>query len=391
MKRNGLCMGLPAAALAFGFVVMLSGCASTKNVINTPNPRSADTAWLNISLSLKVEQFDGKRVKWDSSNVIAITPGEHTLRIRGESRSASRPFTFPPGSYSYITVADNEITLVDVTDQVLHGSGSTYNVFSEAEKKAGVTRLSNGIGRIRAPDRKNVDNYGVYDISVDPASLVTLEITAKDGQLYVVEFDGERVFWVGDKDGSVIRIPAGQHSLSMDYSAERSGGGSPHFSDPVTGVLNLGFAIGSVIKNKLADKRDTSGINLNYEFHPGATYQLAFMKNPEKGGPYALAEIIPGKGAPRGQQRGRGSLFADTAVPAAAAAPVQASGAYNVAVNGNPTGPYAIDELRRMAQGGELTKDTMVWKEGMQQWAAAGTIEDLSGIWSSVPPPLPPR
>ena len=30
-------------------------------------------------------------------------------------------------------------------------------------------------------------------------------------------------------------------------------------------------------------------------------------------------------------------------------------------------------------------------REGMQQWAAAGTVDELSGIWASVPPPLPPR
>jgi hypothetical protein len=64
---------------------------------------------------------------------------------------------------------------------------------------------------------------------------------------------------------------------------------------------------------------------------------------------------------------------------------------YSVSVDGKPTGPFTIDELRQMAQKGQLLKDTFVWKEGMSQWATAGSIEELSTVWSSVPPPLPPR
>jgi hypothetical protein len=65
---------------------------------------------------------------------------------------------------------------------------------------------------------------------------------------------------------------------------------------------------------------------------------------------------------------------------------------YNVVINEQNNGPYDIAELRRMAQRGELTKDTLAWKEGMADWAEAGTIEALKGLFgTSNPPPIPKK
>lgn len=75
---------------------------------------------------------------------------------------------------------------------------------------------------------------------------------------------------------------------------------------------------------------------------------------------------------------------------ASAVVPVKMQSMYTVAIKGKQTGPHSYDELRQFALKGDLTKDTLVWKEGMRQWAAAGTIDEFANIWSSVPPPLPP-
>ncbi|MDR1470765.1 MAG: DUF4339 domain-containing protein [Spirochaetaceae bacterium] len=65
--------------------------------------------------------------------------------------------------------------------------------------------------------------------------------------------------------------------------------------------------------------------------------------------------------------------------------------AYSVSVNGVPAGPFSIAVLKTMAQKGELTRNSLVWKEGMPQWAEAGTIKELEPVFGAVPPPLPPR
>jgi hypothetical protein len=43
-----------------------------------------------------------------------------------------------------------------------------------------------------------------------------------------------------------------------------------------------------------------------------------------------------------------------------------------------------------MAQAGQLTRDTLVWKQGLAAWTAAGQLPELSVLFDSVPPPVPP-
>jgi membrane protease subunit (stomatin/prohibitin family) len=61
-----------------------------------------------------------------------------------------------------------------------------------------------------------------------------------------------------------------------------------------------------------------------------------------------------------------------------------------VAVNGAQTGPFDVPALSQMAQSGQLTKDTLVWKAGMAAWAAASTVAELNIILGAVPPPFSP-
>lgn len=64
--------------------------------------------------------------------------------------------------------------------------------------------------------------------------------------------------------------------------------------------------------------------------------------------------------------------------------------AYHIAVNGQATGPFDISVLAQMATAGQLTADSLVWKNGMVQWAKAGTVEELKNLFANVMPPIPP-
>lgn len=62
-----------------------------------------------------------------------------------------------------------------------------------------------------------------------------------------------------------------------------------------------------------------------------------------------------------------------------------------VALNGQPAGPFDLPALQQMVQTGQLTRDTLVWKQGMPAWAAAATLPELTALFGAVPPPLPPQ
>ncbi|MCD8148997.1 MAG: SPFH domain-containing protein [Clostridiales bacterium] len=60
---------------------------------------------------------------------------------------------------------------------------------------------------------------------------------------------------------------------------------------------------------------------------------------------------------------------------------------YYVAANGQPTGPFEMPVLTQMAAAGQLTADSLVWKNGMEQWEKAKAVEELKRLFMI--PPIP--
>jgi len=62
---------------------------------------------------------------------------------------------------------------------------------------------------------------------------------------------------------------------------------------------------------------------------------------------------------------------------------------FHVLIN-NAQYQYDLQALTQYAQTGQITRDTMVWKAGMAQWAQAGACPELQHLFGAVPPPPPP-
>lgn len=62
---------------------------------------------------------------------------------------------------------------------------------------------------------------------------------------------------------------------------------------------------------------------------------------------------------------------------------------YHVAIGGKQAGPFTMDVLQQKIAAGEITRDTLAWKPGMDQWMPAGQVTELAALFASVPPPLP--
>ena len=63
---------------------------------------------------------------------------------------------------------------------------------------------------------------------------------------------------------------------------------------------------------------------------------------------------------------------------------------YHIALNGQQSGPYNLQQLKEYAAAGQFTTAHFVWKPGMQGWEPASEAQGLAGIFESVPPPPPP-
>ena len=59
---------------------------------------------------------------------------------------------------------------------------------------------------------------------------------------------------------------------------------------------------------------------------------------------------------------------------------------YYVAKDGKPTGPYDISKLKELIALGGLSANSLVWKQGMDSWVKAETVDELKGLF---PPIIP--
>jgi membrane protease subunit (stomatin/prohibitin family) len=71
--------------------------------------------------------------------------------------------------------------------------------------------------------------------------------------------------------------------------------------------------------------------------------------------------------------------------------PLPTMNAFFIALSGAQAGPFDLDTLTSKAREGVFTRSTLVWKQGMANWAAAETVPELQPVFAQVPPPLPPR
>ena len=69
--------------------------------------------------------------------------------------------------------------------------------------------------------------------------------------------------------------------------------------------------------------------------------------------------------------------------------PLPGAKPYFIALNGQQTGPFPMEELQRQVQSGQLTRATLVWTQGMANWMAAGEVAELNALFANLPPPLP--
>jgi membrane protease subunit (stomatin/prohibitin family) len=104
---------------------------------------------------------------------------------------------------------------------------------------------------------------------------------------------------------------------------------------------------------------------------------------------------IAGVGAGLGAGMAIGSQMAGAMVPQAhtgggAPPPLPTVVTFFVGVNGSQQGPFDLATLTAKLRSGEISRSTLVWKNGMASWAAADSVPELASLFASAPPPLPP-
>ncbi len=103
----------------------------------------------------------------------------------------------------------------------------------------------------------------------------------------------------------------------------------------------------------------------------GLATSLTARPPPPKGKPDALAGAFQKK------------VRQDQAVESTASLEMLDSNASNgwyVAINGVPVGPIRVSELRRKAANGAITEDSLVWREGLEEWRPVRSVTEIAEI-----------
>ncbi|MCL2007972.1 MAG: DUF4339 domain-containing protein [Treponema sp.] len=61
---------------------------------------------------------------------------------------------------------------------------------------------------------------------------------------------------------------------------------------------------------------------------------------------------------------------------------------YYVALDGKQAGPFSETEIIRLVNEKRITKDTLVWHQGMPAWKRAEDLPEMLRIIALAPPPL---
>lgn len=98
----------------------------------------------------------------------------------------------------------------------------------------------------------------------------------------------------------------------------------------------------------------------------------------------ALGGAMGGQMAGMVNQMGQNMQQSSSSMP-----PPPLQSLYSISVNGQTQGPFSIEQMRLFAHQGAVSADTFVWKQGMAEWQAAGSVAELQAIFGAMPPAPP--
>ena len=135
------------------------------------------------------------------------------------------------------------------------------------------------------------------------------------------------------------------------------------------------------------DKRTSMGVIGNLRDY--VTFSTADAMHAAASNPGAAGQGMGlGVGMVMAQQVGNAVGGVAAAAPAGGPPPLPATQFY-VALGGQQSGPYTLEQIRVLAGGGQLQGETLVWTHGMSDWQPAQRIAALAGLVGDGPPPLP--
>lgn len=241
--------------------------------------------------------------------------------------------------------------------------------------------------------------FGNFSIRVNDPKKLLEEIVGTDGHFTVDEINAQLKTLavtrfsdaIGESRIPVLDLASNYDELSSLMRTKMNPDFAPYGLE-LTLFLVENISLPPAVEEAL-DKRSSMGIlgNLNqYTQFQAANAMEQAAKNP---GGDASAGIGMGMGFAVANQMSQHMMnpqVGSSQPGQASPPPLPGQKPYFAALNGQQAGPFPVDQLKQKTQSGEITRETLVWCEGMANWTKAGDVAELRPLFASMPPPLPP-
>jgi len=240
--------------------------------------------------------------------------------------------------------------------------------------------------------------FGTYVIKVSDAGTFIKEIVGTDGHFTTDEVTDQLRNMIVSRFADIIgesKIPVLDMAANYDELGEFITGkikdGFGNYGLEVTKMLVENISLPEAVEQAL-DKRSSMGVIGNLDQYTKFQTANAMEEAAKNPGGMAAGGMGMGMGFAMANQMGQSMTSPpQQQPPAATPPPLPQTPQFHVAIDGTQAGPFDISALKQHIQSGKLTRETLVWRQGMTGWTAAGQVEELTTLFGAVPPPLPPK
>lgn len=212
--------------------------------------------------------------------------------------------------------------------------------------------------------------------------LTTEEIGSQLRNLAVTQFSDA----LGESRIPMLDLAANYNEISELVSKRLR----PEFEE--LGVEITKFLVGNIslppAVSEALNKRASMSVIGNMNTYTQYQTAEAITKAAENPGNLAGSGLAMGAGFAMANQMQQ-ALSPDSPQTQTTPPPLPPTIGFHIAINGQSQGPFEMMTLQQYVKTGQLTRDTLVWKQGMAQWLPAGQVVELANLFATMPPPLP--
>jgi membrane protease subunit (stomatin/prohibitin family) len=238
--------------------------------------------------------------------------------------------------------------------------------------------------------------FGTYVVHVkDPAVLIR-QIVGTEGHFTVEEIMNQlrnvivsRFAEIAGQSHIPVLDMAANYGALGDFLTKRIAPEFENYGMELTKLLVENISLPPEVEQAL-DKRTSMGVVGNLAAYTQFNIANSIPDAAKNPGGLAAAGAGIGLGMAMATPIGQ-ALSGQQANSAGTPPPIPGGGPYFVVVTGQQTGPFDMQTLTSQAGSGRVTRESLVWAQGMAQWTPAGEVQALASIFASVPPPIPPK